>query len=73
MASVPSDRSCNAKWVKLHCKYYLLVESNNVKILITGDSLIASLTRYSNVREKYFVLFNTLDFGIEGEHTENVF
>ena len=42
------------------------------KILITGDSLIAGLTRYSNIGEKYFVTFNMLNSGIRGDHIENV-
>ena len=52
MASIPPDGSSNAKWIKLYRQHCLLAENSNAKILITGDSLIAGLSRYSHVWER---------------------
>ena len=61
MASVPSDQSFNAKWIKLHRQHCLFVENRNTEILITGDWYMAGLSRYSHVWEKYFTPFDGLN------------
>ena len=43
MASVSSDGRFNAKLIKFYHQYYLLIESSDTEILLTGDSLIAGL------------------------------
>ena len=49
MASVPSDKSLNAKW-NLHRQHCLLAKNNNAKILRSGDFLsVAGSSQYSHL------------------------
>ena len=50
-----------------------MFRSSKDTILITGDWLVARLSRYSNVWDRYFVPFNMLNFVIGGGLFENIF
>ena len=40
--------------------------------LLLGDSILESLSRYTNIWNKYFAPLNTLNLGIRGDHIKNV-
>ena len=73
MTSLSSDRSFNAKWMKLRRQHCLLAENSNTKILITVDSIMACLSSHSNACEKFFVPFNRLCFRIRRDRIESFF
>ena len=44
----------------------------NYSTLLTGDSIIAGLPRYSNIWKRYFKLLNTINCGIGGDRLQNI-
>ena len=40
--------------------------------LLLGDSILESLSRYTNMWNKYLAPLNTLNLGIRGDHIKNV-
>ena len=72
MASIPSERFYNNNWIKIHQNHCFQVKKENINSIIIGDSIVADLTRYTNIWNNLFGnRFINLD--ISGDHVENVF
>ena len=46
--------------------------STNAKLVLTGDSIIANFDKRSDIFDKFFLPFRTLNFGISGDKMQNV-
>ena len=46
--------------------------SNNPKLVLTGDSIIANFDKCNDIFDKFFLSFRTLNFGISGDKIQNV-
>ena len=71
MASIPSKRFNNYNWLKIHHNHRFHVNHDNINSIIIGDSIVAGLTRYSNVWKNLFVN-EFINLGIRGDRVENV-
>ena len=49
MASIPSERFYNNNWIKIHKNHCFRVKQENINSIIIGDSIVAGLTRYTNI------------------------
>ena len=49
MASIPSERFYNNNWIKIHKNHCFQVKQENINFIIIGDSIVAGLTRYTNI------------------------
>ena len=70
MASIPSERFYNNNWLKIHQNHCFQVKQENINSIIIGDSIVAGLTRYTNVWNNLFGnRYNNL--GISGDRVKN--
>ena len=72
MASIPSKRFNNYNWFKIHHSHYFHVNHDSINSIIIGDSIVAGLTRYSNVWKNLFGNEFIINLGIRGDRVENV-
>ena len=61
-----------SNWLECHRYFYLLLKNQFINTLLLGDSIIADLSRYFKVWQKYVTPLKALNFGIGGERVENV-
>ena len=59
-------------WLNTHHKLCNNILNCHYSTLLIGDSLIAGLSRYSEIWRKYFEPLNTLNCGISGDRVQNV-
>ena len=59
-------------WLECHRYYYLLWKNQFTNTLLVWDSIIAGLSRYLKVWQRYFASLNALNLGIERNRVENV-
>ena len=71
MASIPSERFYNNNWLKIHQNHCFQVKQENINSIIIGDSIVAGLTRYTNVWNNLFGN-RFINLGISGDRVENV-
>ena len=71
MASIPSKRFYNNNWFKIHQNHCFKVKQENMNSIIIGDSILAGLTRYSNIWNNLFGN-RFINLGISGDRVENV-
>ena len=71
MASIPSKRFYNNNWLKIHQNHCFQVKQENFNSIIIGDSIVAGLTRYTNVWNNLFGN-RFINLGISGDRVENV-
>ena len=71
-AALPIPRDYRIGWLDTHKDHVKVAKTSNSKIIIIGDSIAYGLTRYSNIWHKYFPNQSALNFGIPGDHTENI-
>ena len=70
IASIPSKRFYNNKWLKIHPNHCFQVKHKNNNSIIIGDSIVTGLTRHTNIRENNFGDRFNLD--ISRDRAENV-
>lgn len=70
-AARPVDRDKQG-WDKEHMQNVALTKTPEVNVVLTGDSIIKGLTRYSWIWKKYFSPLKSLNFGIGGDRTQHV-
>ena len=46
--------------------------STNAKLVLIGDSIFANFDKCSDIFDKFFLFFRTLNFGISGDKIQNV-
>ena len=71
MASIPSERFYNNNWLKIHQNHCFKVKQENINSIIIGDSIVAGLTRYTNIWHNLFGN-RFINLGISGDRVENV-
>ena len=71
MASIPSERFYNNNWLKIHQNHCFQVKQENINSIITGDSIVVGLTRYTNIWNNLFGN-RFINVGISGDRVENV-
>ena len=71
MVSIPSKKINNNNWPKIHYNHCFHVNHDNINIIIIGDSIVASLTRYNSVWKNLFGN-EFANLGIFGDHVKNV-
>ena len=54
MASISSERFYNNNWIKIHKNHSFKVKQENINSIIIGDSIVAGLTRYTNIWNNLF-------------------
>ena len=59
-------------WIESQNNHCRNITTSNPSTLLIGDSIIAGLSRYKNVRKKYIQPFNTVNCGIGGDKVPNV-
>ena len=70
MTSIPSKRFNNNNWLKIHHNHCFHVDHDNINSIIIGDSIVAGLTRYSNVWKSLFGN-KFINLGIRRDRVEN--
>ena len=65
MASVPLEWNFNGKWINLDGQHNFIAENSNVAILITDDTLIGGLARYSYFWKNHFAHLMSLILELE--------
>ena len=72
MALKPLPRFYKPRGREKHNSFVDTAKCTSSRILLTGDSIVSDLTRYSRVWSKYFEPLNALNFGSPGDCVENV-
>ena len=61
----------NNSWLKIHQNHCFQVKQENFNSIIIGDSIVAGLTRYTNVWNNLFGN-RFISLGISGDRVENI-
>ena len=72
MSIAPLPRLSNVNWLNSHNKHCNSMMIGNYSTLLIGDSIIAGLSRYSNIWKRYFKPLYAINCGIGGDRVENV-
>ena len=72
MASITSERFYNNNSLKIYHNQCFQVKHENINSIIIGDSIVAGLTRYTNIWKNLFGN-RFINLGISGDRAENVF
>ena len=69
----PLARNGKSGWYNTFRKPVTMsASSTNAKLVLTGDSIIANFDKRSDIFDKFFLPFRTLNFGISGDKMQNV-
>ena len=69
----PLARNGKFGWYNTFRKHVTMsTSSSNAKLVIIGDSIIANCDKCSDIFDKFFLPFRTLNFGISGDKIQNV-
>ena len=72
LATTPTGRNNKVGWYKRHSNLDIRRKRLYPSVLLIGDSIVASLSRYQTVWKKYFKLYKALNCGISGDRTQHV-
>ena len=69
----PLARNGKFGWYNTFRKHVnMSTPSTNAKLVLIGDSIIANFDKCSNIFDKFFLPFRTLNFGISRDKIQNV-
>ena len=69
----PLARNGKFGWYNTFKKHVTMsTSSTNAKLVLIGDSIIANFDKCSDIFDKFFLHFRTLNFAISGGKTQNV-
>ena len=69
----PLARNGKFGWYNTFRKHVTMsTSSTNAKLVLFGDSIIANFDKCSDIFDKFFLYFRTLNFGISGDKIQNV-
>ena len=71
MASIPSGRFYDINKLKVHQNHCVQFKQENINSIIVGDSIVAGLSRYTNIWNNLFGN-RLINHGIDGDRVENV-
>ena len=72
MALSATARFKKSNWLECHRYHYLLLKNRFTSTLLLGDPIIAGLSRYLKVWQRYFTPLKELDLRIGGDRAKNV-
>ena len=72
MTTIPSTRFLKMNWRNFHYNHCSKLAKNTFETILIGDSIVAWLTRYENVWEKFLKLLKALNCGIGGDRIQHV-
>ena len=72
LAAVPSGRDSRVGWYDTHEIHVRLAGCSRPSVILIGDSIIAGLSRYPQVWNRFFKPWRALNFGIGGDRTQHV-
>ena len=72
VATIPSGHDNKSGWYDIHQKHVNLLLNSKTRLVLIGDSIVAGLSRYANIWRTFFKIFDTLNYGIGGDHTQHV-
>ena len=59
-------------WLNFHYDHCSNLAKNTFETIIIGDSIVAGLSRYQNVRDKFLKPLKALNCGIGGDRIQHV-
>ena len=69
----PLARNGKFGWYSTFRKHVTMPSSStNAKLVLTGDSVIANFDKCSDIFDKFFLPFHTVNCGISGDKIQNV-
>ena len=71
-ATRPVGRDNKAGWYKQHEQHASMCKRMGIECIFCGDSIIAGLSRYTNIWREFFVPLKALNLGIGGDRTQHV-
>ena len=71
-ATTHSGRDNKSGWYDIHQKHVSLLLNSKTILVFIGDSIIAGLSCYVNIWRTFFKTFDTLNYGISGDHMKHV-
>ena len=72
MSIAPLPRFSNVSWLNFHNKHCNSMMIGTYSTLLIGDSIIASLSCYSNIWKRYFKPLYAINCGIGGDSVKNI-
>ena len=72
MSISPLPRLPNVNWLNSHNKRCNSMIIGNYSTLLIVDSIIAGLSRNSNIWKRYFKPLYAINCGIDGDRVENI-
>ena len=72
MTKTPSTKFSKMNWLNFHYDHCSKLAKNIFETIILGDSIVAGLSRYQNVREKFIKPLKALNCGIGGDIIKHV-
>ena len=72
MSATPSTGFSKMNWLNFHYDHCSKLTKNIFKTIIIGDSIVAGLSRYQNVRDKFLKPLKVLNCGIGGDRIQHV-
>ena len=68
---IPTERFYKSNWIEYLCNHCSMIKDAKPNALLLGDSIVAGLSRYPNVWNKYFAPINMLNLSIGGDRVES--
>ena len=72
MSIAPLTRLSNINWLNSHNKHCNSMTIRNYSTLLISDSIIAGLSRYTNIWKRYIKPLNAINCGIVGDRVQNI-
>ena len=72
MSATPSTGFSKMNWLNFHYDHCSKLAKNTFETIIIGDSIVAGLSRYQNVRDKFLKLLKALICSIAGDRIYGV-
>ena len=72
MTITPSTRFSKKNWLKFYHNHCSKLAKYTFEIVLVGDLIVAGLSRYQNVWDKFLKLLEALNCGIGGDRIEHV-
>ena len=73
MTVIPTSRQSKTNWMNTHLQHCSRLNNKSFDTILIGDSLIAGLTRYSKVWNKFFKPLNVFNRELGGDRVQPVF
>ena len=72
MTTTPSTRFSKMNWLNFHYDHCSNLAKNTFETILIGDSIVAGLSRYQNVRDKFLKPLKALNCGVGGDKIQHI-